>query len=99
MKPLTYAPEARAELLDAIRHYNRQRPGLGEEFRLEFIRVRELVVANPLRCAPDKLGLRKAPLQRFPYKLVYLIRQHDLHVVAAAHHKRAPGYWETRNRD
>jgi hypothetical protein len=66
---------------------------------LELIRVRELVVANPLRCAPDKLGLRKALLQRFPYKLVYLIRQHDLYVAAAAHHKRAPGYWETRNRD
>ena len=99
MKPITYAPDARAELLDAIRYYNRQRPGLGEEFRLEFIRVRELVVANPLRCAPDKLELRKALLQRFPYKLVHLIRQRDIYVVAAAHNKRAPGYWEPRDRD
>jgi hypothetical protein len=99
MKPLTYAPDARAELLYAIRYYNRQCPGLDEVFRLEFIRVRELVVANPLRCAPDKLGLRKALLQYFPYKRVYLIRQHDIYVVAAAHHKHAPGYWETRHCD
>ena len=98
MRPFTFAPEARAELLDAIRYYNRQHPGLGEEFRAEFVRVRERVIANPLRCAPDEFGLRKALLKRFPYKLVYLIRAHDIYLVAAAHNQRAPGYWESRDR-
>ena len=98
MRAFTFAPEARAELVDAIRYYNRQRSGLGEQFRAEFIRVRELVIANPHRGAPDKLGLRRALLKRFPYKLVYLIRANDIYLVAAAHNKRAPGYWESRDR-
>jgi hypothetical protein len=61
MKPLTYAPEARAELLDAIRYYNRQRSGLGEEFRLEFIRVRELVVAKSLALRAGSTRASESP--------------------------------------
>lgn len=99
MRPLTYAPEARAELLEAIRYYNRRRPGLGEKFRVEFVRVRQLVQANAHRCAADPHGIRKALLNRFPYKLVYQIRANDIYVVAAAHNKRAPGYWEPRDLD
>lgn len=98
MTPLHYAPGVERELLDAVRYYNRQRPGLGGEFYSEWERVEEVVRANPLRHAPDAGGRRRALLKRFPYKLIYRVRSQDIYVLAAAHNKRAPGYWESRDR-
>lgn len=98
MTPLSYAPGVERELLDAVRYYNRQRPGLGNEFFVEWERVEEVVRAKPLRQAPDARARRKAFLRRFPYKLIYRIREQDIFILAAAHNKRAPDYWETRDR-
>lgn len=98
MTPLSYAPGVEHELLDAVRYYNRQRPGLGAEFFEEWERFEEVVRANPLRHAADSRGRRRALLKRFPYKLIYRVRERDIFILAAAHNKRAPGYWESRDR-
>ncbi|NDF01743.1 MAG: hypothetical protein EB034_26300, partial [Verrucomicrobia bacterium] len=55
------------------------------------------VLANPLRWAPDKQGRRRALMKRFPYKLIFRVRVEDIYLIAAAHNKRAPGYWEPRD--
>lgn len=39
---------------------------------------------------------RQLLLQRFPYKIVYRVRAHDLAVVAIAHTSRRPEYWKDR---
>ncbi|NBV20612.1 MAG: type II toxin-antitoxin system RelE/ParE family toxin [Proteobacteria bacterium] len=97
MTPFKQSVGARLELLDAIRYYNRQRPGLGEEFIGEVNQLCAAVLANPLRWAPDKQGRRRALMKRFPYKLIFRVRVEDIYLIAAAHNKRAPGYWEPRD--
>jgi hypothetical protein len=99
MTPFKQSIGARLELLDAIRYYNRQRPGLGEEFFEEVEQLITAILANPLRWAPDARGRRRALMRRFPYKLIYRLRERDVYLIAAAHNKRAPGYWESRDRD
>jgi len=37
-------------------------------------------------------------LARFPYALVFLVREDQVRVLAAAHAKRRPGYWLSRVR-
>lgn len=97
MTPFKQSVGARLELLDAIRYYNRQRPGLGEEFIDEVNQLCAAIVANPLRWAPDERGRRRALMKRFPYKLIFRVRAEDVYLIAAAHNKRAPGYWESRD--
>lgn len=99
MTPFKQSIGARLELLDAIRYYNHQRPGLGEEFFEEVEQLITAILANPFRWAPDARGRRRALMKRFPYKLIFRIREKDIYLIAAAHHKRAPGYWESRDRD
>ena len=41
-------------------------------------------------------GARAYMLKRYPYLLVYRIRNSRIEIVAVAHAKRRPGYWRDR---
>lgn len=43
-----------------------------------------------------RFEIRRALLARFPYAVVFLVREHELRVVAVAHAKRRPDYWLRR---
>jgi hypothetical protein len=97
-------PEARAELLDAIRYYEGKKPGLGEQFEFEADRTVEDILWNP-EAWPKFSGWNRLPLVRshqvpvFPYRVVYLVRDDQLVIVAYAHQSRRPGYWQDRISD
>jgi hypothetical protein len=40
--------------------------------------------------------VRRFLLDRFPFALVVVVREHDLVVVAFHHQRRKPGYWKPR---
>jgi len=40
--------------------------------------------------------IRSAKVDRFPYRIVYLVIGEDVDVVAVAHAKRRPAYWRRR---
>jgi hypothetical protein len=35
-------------------------------------------------------------LSRFPYRVIYRVRDEDIYIVAIAHTSRRPGYWKDR---
>ena len=47
------------------------------------------------RVAVD-LQVRRAPVSRFPYHVVYLETPTTIRVLAIAHDRRRPGYWTSR---
>ena len=54
------------------------------------------VATNPTQFAsPDGLH-RECPVKKFPYRIVYRIVENQVLVVAIAHAKRRPGYWQER---
>jgi plasmid stabilization system protein ParE len=90
---------ARREFDEAFLYYERQRAGLGEEFRAE---IRALVMK--IRDFPDawtlvRPGIRKCLGQRFPYDVIYQKSGDLLLVLALAHRRRRPRYWEDRLSD
>lgn len=98
-RPLRGAPEADAEFADAVRWYEEHRTGVGSEFLAAVREARKLVeehpeIGSPVRGA--KRGERRLMVRRFPYQLIYYVRSHDIVLVAVAHTKRRPGYWEKR---
>lgn len=100
MTTLRFAPEVPGELAEAALWYEGKRAGLGGEFLGEIEGVLPVIASRP-RSFPRltvKTGLeiRRALLPRFPYALVFLVRDEELRVLAVAHAKRRPGYWLTR---
>ncbi len=93
--------EASAELEDAALWYDSQRPGLG----LEFIEAVDAALAQvsawptigqPVPGLRDDAPVRRLPVSRFPYHVVYLEWHGVIRVLAFAHDRRAPGYWLSR---
>jgi plasmid stabilization system protein ParE len=93
--------EAEEELIEAENWYERQRPGLGREFRAVIDEGMERLVQAPLAASPIAnipafVGARRILVKRFPYSIVFIEHGEDLWVVAFAHQHRRPGYWRER---
>ena len=95
MTPLRIGHPASVELAEAVRWYEQKRTGLGGEFfdavtdALEVVRTRPEIGAVAGRT-------RSWLLTRFPYRLIYRVRDQDIYLVAIAHTSRRPGYWKNR---
>lgn len=93
---LIVRPEAEADLLQAFRWYEDQRPGLGGEFMEEVSRCLHAVEQRPLSFAlVDELA-RRATTRRFPYAIFFVVGPEEVSVVAAFHMARHPDALSTR---
>lgn len=97
-----FHPDARAELLAAIRWYDDRQSGLGSRFNAMAQRTLDFVVDWP-KLAPVWPGWGRIPAvraahlpERWPYRVVYFVGGTELWVIAVAHDKRLPGYWKNR---
>ena len=96
MTRVTFHPEADAEITEAARYYETRSAGLGFSFLIELDASIEQVTANPEAFLLVSHEVRRKPLRRFPYSLLYVIESDRIRVVAAAHNKRRPDYWRSR---
>ncbi len=101
MKILELAPEAVAELSDAANWYADRSPGLAERFIAEVERLLPSLTRRPrsfslLPGIPPGMDVRRAPLSRFPYTLIFIELGREIRVLAGAYDKRRPGYWLDR---
>lgn len=85
--------EADRELTEGAQHYAREGGAqVGAAFIAEFEKVVELLCAYPEIGAPWRGGRRRIPVRKFPYSIVYYVRDEEIRVVALAHHRRKPSY-------
>ena len=98
---IEFEPEASLELSHAANWYEDRRTNLG----FDFLRV---VDGTVQRVAQRKLPgsrvpeldatsmVRRVPVPRFPYQIVYLVVDDVVRVLAVAHDRRRPRYWSDR---
>ena len=98
MKPFQLSAPAAEELTAAIQWYEERRSGLGGEFYDAVVRTIELIRTHPEIGAlrTGRFPHRRIRVARFPYTVVYRVREADIYVVAVAHTSRRPGYWKNR---
>ncbi len=93
--------EAEAELRSAVLYYEERQVGLGKDLRDRVSQVIHAIAADPL-LFPSYEGKQlardfpRATVERFPYLLVYEVRDNEILIVAVAHSGRQPGYWDQR---
>ena len=93
---VSYSPKALDELIEITRYYEAARPGLGNEFSDELDTQVLLCCDNPEMGSKIKGNYRRLVLQRFPFNIIYRLSREELQIIAVAHQRRKPGYWETR---
>lgn len=96
---LEVARAAVIELRVAAKWYETQREGLGDAFLEATDRTVMAIVTRPRAFAlwrGSRLA-RSAVVKRFPYVIIFTIRNAEtVRVLAFAHTRRLPGYWKRR---
>lgn len=87
---------AEAELRQAVSYYNEQSPGLGFEFAAEVRRTLVRIREHPEAWHPLSERTRRCRVSRFPYGVVYQLREECILVVAVMHMSRRPEHWRDR---
>ena len=95
---VSLAPEAEQELVEGALFYARQANAqLGHAFISEFERSAALLGEQPRLGAVWRGKVRRLPLRRFPYSIVYHLAASEVRVLAIAHQSRKPGFWRGRS--
>ncbi|MBI5055923.1 MAG: type II toxin-antitoxin system RelE/ParE family toxin [Nitrospirae bacterium] len=95
MKIRFFAP-AEAEFLDAVSYYNTQSEGLGYEFAAEVNRTIQRIIQYPAAWAKLSERTRRCRTNKFPYGVIYQVRDETLFIVAVMHLSREPQTWKSR---
>lgn len=78
---------------DAFAWYERQQPGLGDQFLKSLGATIEHIRARPLLYPVVRGAVRRAVLRRFPYLLFYLVEPERVVVIGCLHASRDPQAW------
>ena len=92
----TFLTPARAEVREIITYYNQQREGLGLEFAFELKQTLLRMRHYPLAWSPLSERVRRCRINRFPYSVIYEVREDALSIVAIQHHSKEPTIWRKR---
>jgi hypothetical protein len=93
--------EAEEEIRLAAQWYEDHQGGLGEQFLEEVVSAMLAIEKHPRRFAlhtrlRTRREIRRRSLTRFPYLLVYEVRERDIVVIALTHAHQRPNYWRKR---
>ena len=95
-RSLRFDAAAERELNEAVDFYDLESPGLGDVFLAEVEHALAQVTAFPEAAEPLRDGVRRRLLHTFPYALLYSLRTDEVRILAVAHQRRRPFYWEDR---
>jgi plasmid stabilization system protein ParE len=98
VKPVSFHPQAQAELTDEALYYAAIAPVLGERFVSAVEAALALASEFPESGPPYRYKTRRVFPRRFPFSVVYVEREADLYVLAIAPFARKPGYWRKRRK-
>jgi plasmid stabilization system protein ParE len=93
---VSFHENAEGELNEAADFYDLVSSKLGSLFIDEIQRTIERITEFP-EAAPLLRGrVRKKPVAKFPYSIIYSVRPKEIRILAVAHQKRRPFYWHSR---
>ncbi len=91
-----FHPEAYSELNDAVVFYDRCQEGLGLEFTMEVFNAIQNILQYPLAWTSLSQNTRRCILKRFPYGIIYQIKEDMIFIIAIMQLSRKPLYWNKR---
>lgn len=93
---LTVRPEAELDIEEQYTVYEGKRIGLGHDFLSCVEEALEKLTGNPLIYRKFHKELRRAPVHRFPYRVLYFVHGQRVVVTAVFHVRKDPTSWSSR---
>lgn len=88
---------AERELNDAALYYESESPGLGIKFIDEIDGHIDRIVRNPKAGEEVRGEVRRRILRKFPYGILYSVKDGGIRILAIMNLKRKPNYWVGRS--
>ncbi|MBI5632224.1 MAG: type II toxin-antitoxin system RelE/ParE family toxin [Nitrospirae bacterium] len=93
---IVFHPAALEEYLASYGWYYERGMHLAAAFEAEVERSVKFISESPERWPVYREKFRRVLVRRFPYSLIYEIKDRGPVVLAVAHGHRKPGYWRKR---
>lgn len=87
---------AEEEIQEALLWYFERSAFAANAFRIEIFAAIDSLAEDPLMWPGDADGVHYYILRRFPYTIHYEVTESHVTVLAVAHQRRRPGYWQDR---
>jgi len=92
----SFHPAAERELAAAMEVGEERGRGLGNDLLVEVERVVALLCEFPDIGERLDEKRRRFPLRRFPFGVIFRVEGDTLRILALAHRRQRPGYWQKR---
>lgn len=93
---ISLLPAAEEEIAEAFHWYFDRSPFAADAFRSEVVAGIDSLAEDPLMWPADPEDVHYYILRRFPYTIHYEVAGTEVIVLAVAHQRRRPGYWQGR---
>ncbi len=90
-------PDAERDIEEAHRWYGERSPVAAAAFLAELTNVIERLADRALPGIAYLAGTRRCALRTFPFNVICRVETSRIILVALAHHRRRPGYWQLRH--
>jgi plasmid stabilization system protein ParE len=87
-----FHPDARNEFREAVLSYGRA----AESFVNAVEAAIAAIILKPDRFREFEPGVRTCRVSKFPYSILYTLRENDIMILAVKHDRRDPDYWRYR---
>jgi plasmid stabilization system protein ParE len=94
---VTFHPGASEDYAAGYSWYHDRGTTLAANFETEIERAVRLISQNPLRWPKFDNERRRFIVRKFPYSIIYELYGEEVVVLAVAHGKRRPNYWQERS--
>jgi plasmid stabilization system protein ParE len=84
------------DLVEAVRWYEEQEPGVGAQLEDEVVRRLESIAERPRSFPVWRGDVRRASLRRFPYTFAFVIEDEQVFVLGLVHGMRDLPRWVDR---
>lgn len=91
-----FHPQADAEFDEAVQYYDERQHGLGLEFAEEVYSTISRISEYPDAWSPMSKNTRRCLVSRFPFGVIFQVKNGMLRIIAVANLHRRPNYWKDR---
>jgi plasmid stabilization system protein ParE len=96
MADVLIAAAAEQDYTEALSWYAQRSERAAHGFEAEFKRAIQTIETAPQRCPFCDSSHRFYLMRRYPFQVIYREASGHVLIVAVAHSKRRPGYWQGR---
>lgn len=92
----SFHPDARVEFHNSIDYYKNIQIELGVQFTKEVFASIERILEYPYSSFKLSENSRRCLINRFPFAIMYQIKESEIVIIAVTHLNRKPNYWKNR---